>query len=59
MSEADAALNSMLQRDPSLQERIDNAYAYAMFPEIGKGGLIVDGAFGRGIGTGATFAGVA
>jgi lipid-binding SYLF domain-containing protein len=48
VSDSNSALQSMLLRDPSLQERIDNAFAYAVFPEVGKGGLIVGGAFGRG-----------
>lgn len=34
--------------DPTLQKQIDNAYAYAIFPSVGKGGAIVGGAYGRG-----------
>ena len=49
VSDSDEALSSMLLRDPSLQDRIDHAYAYAVFPSVGKGGLIVGGAFGRGV----------
>src|SRR5690242_5121293 len=40
VSESDAALKSMLLSDPSLQEWIDNGYAYAVFPAVGKGGVI-------------------
>ena len=42
-------LESMLLRDPSLKERIDHAFAYAIFPGVGKGAFVVGGAFGRGI----------
>jgi len=49
ISEANAALNSMIDRDPGLQDWVDEAYGYAMFPNIGKGGLWLGGGFGRGI----------
>jgi lipid-binding SYLF domain-containing protein len=34
--------------DPSLEKQIANAYGYAIFPSVGKGGLVVGGAYGRG-----------
>lgn len=34
--------------DPSLDNLLNNAYGYAIFPSVGKGGLIVGGAYGRG-----------
>ncbi len=34
--------------DPSLQKHIANAYGYAIFPSVAKGGAIVGGAYGRG-----------
>lgn len=34
--------------DPSIQTYFDNAYAYAVLPEVTKGALLVGGAFGRG-----------
>jgi len=34
--------------DPSLEKQIANAYGYAVFPSVGKGGLVVGGAYGRG-----------
>lgn len=46
--EVETALSGFTRRDPSLQDRIDNAYGYAVFPSIGKGGAILGGAFGRG-----------
>lgn len=42
-------VREMQAADPSLREFLnDRAYAYAVFPEIGKGGVIVGGAYGRG-----------
>ena len=35
--------------DPSLDKFFKNAYGYAVFPSIGKGGFIVGGAHGKGI----------
>jgi lipid-binding SYLF domain-containing protein len=35
--------------DPSMQERFENARAYAVFPEVGKGAVGVGGAYGRGM----------
>jgi lipid-binding SYLF domain-containing protein len=46
---ARATLSEMEARDPSLPGLLQDAYAYAVFPSIGKGGAIVGGAFGRGI----------
>ncbi len=46
---ADAALAQMKARDAGLGNLVSNAHGYAIFPEIGKGGLIVGGAYGRGI----------
>lgn len=34
--------------DPTLGGFIDKAYGYAFFPSVGKGGLVVGGAYGRG-----------
>lgn len=49
ISESRSALSRFVDRDPGLQRWIDNAHGYAVFPEVGKGGLVVGGAFGRGI----------
>lgn len=46
---ADATLETMLARDPGLRQTLNTAYGYAVFPEIGKGGLLVGGAYGRGV----------
>ena len=46
---SDATLDAMKQRDSSLESFLDRAHAYAVFPSVGKGGLIAGGAYGRGV----------
>jgi lipid-binding SYLF domain-containing protein len=46
---ASATLDTMTARDPRLEELLGRAVGYAVFPEIGKGGAVVGGAFGRGV----------
>jgi hypothetical protein len=47
--EAGTTLNEMYRADPSLRDFVGNrGYAYAIFPEVGKGGVGVGGAYGRG-----------
>jgi lipid-binding SYLF domain-containing protein len=48
VSDADATLETMLARDSDLAPLLDRAAGYAIFPNVGKGGVIVGGAFGRG-----------
>jgi len=36
-------------KDPSLSSWFDTAYAYAVFPNVGKGGIGIGGAHGKGI----------
>ena len=43
-----ATLDSMRREDPSFGQFLDRAYGYAVYPTVGKGGLIVGGSFGRG-----------
>jgi lipid-binding SYLF domain-containing protein len=49
VAEADAALQSMIARDPSLRDFINGAPGYAVFPDIGKAGAVIGGAYGRGV----------
>jgi lipid-binding SYLF domain-containing protein len=49
VSEADAAVQSMIAKDPSLRDFIAGAHGYAAFPNIGKAGVGVGGASGRGV----------
>ena len=37
------------EKDPSLVKWFDAAYAYAVFPRVGKGGIGIGGAHGKGI----------
>jgi len=37
------------QKDPSMAKWFDTAYAYAVYPNVGKGGIGVGGAHGKGI----------
>jgi len=36
------------ENDPGIQRFFDNAYGYAVFPTVGKGGVGIGGAYGRG-----------
>jgi lipid-binding SYLF domain-containing protein len=48
-SRAASTLETMKARDARLGELLDSSVGYAVFPEIGKGGALVGGAFGRGV----------
>ena len=43
------AILEIQRKDPGIQKFFDNSAAYAVLPSVGKGGLIVGGAFGRGL----------
>jgi len=45
---ADGSLGEMKAEDPGLNSFLSNAYGYAIFPSVGKGGFIVGGGYGRG-----------
>ena len=46
--DAQGELKKLIAEDPSLDKFLDNAYGYAVFPSVGKGGLIAGGSYGRG-----------
>ncbi|HVK86926.1 MAG TPA: lipid-binding SYLF domain-containing protein [Kofleriaceae bacterium] len=46
---ANATLATMQQRDPGLRNLLGTSAGYVVFPEIGKGGLVVGGASGMGV----------
>jgi len=48
LSAAKAIINAK-GKDPSLAKWFDEAYAYAVFPTVGKGGIGIGGAHGNGI----------
>ena len=41
-------LKHMTEKDPELELMLKKSAGYAIFPEVGKGGLLFGGAFGRG-----------
>jgi lipid-binding SYLF domain-containing protein len=42
-------IDSFLQADPGLKSFFDEAYGYAVFPNVGKGAYIIGGGYGRGM----------
>jgi len=47
--QAQAALQSMRSREPMIDSVLDDAAGYAVFPSIGKAGVVAGAAYGRGI----------
>ncbi|MBA3272893.1 MAG: lipid-binding SYLF domain-containing protein [Chthoniobacterales bacterium] len=47
-SEGEAALERMYSWGPDLEAFVDGAHGYAIFPSVGKAGLLVGAAYGRG-----------
>ena len=39
---------NVFKQSPQVQPYFKNAYGYAVFPTIGKGGLVIGGAYGKG-----------
>jgi lipid-binding SYLF domain-containing protein len=48
-NKAMATLRDMQQKAPGLSNALQGAYAYAVFPDVGKGAFIVGGAGGAGV----------
>jgi len=46
-AEYDATI-SVFRKSPAVQPFFDNAYGYAVFPTVGKGAIVVGGAYGEG-----------
>ena len=38
----------MFNNSPSIKPFFENAYGYAVFPTVGKGGIVIGGAYGKG-----------
>jgi lipid-binding SYLF domain-containing protein len=49
VAEASSRWQQMRTADPSLDTLVQRGYGYALFPDVGKGGLGVGGAYGRGV----------
>jgi len=47
--EAQAVLKQMQAQDETLRGFLDRGHSHAIFPNVGKGGLGVGGAYGRGV----------
>lgn len=43
------AILAVKEKDPGMQSWFDNSAGYAVFPKVGKGGIIVGGAHGKGL----------
>jgi lipid-binding SYLF domain-containing protein len=43
-----AAIAALKERDPGIEEFFENAFAYAIFPSVGKGAVGIGGAHGEG-----------
>jgi len=48
MQDSKEARTSFVKTDPSMQQLFSKSHAYVIFPNIGKGGLVVGGAGGNG-----------
>jgi len=49
VAEARSRLQQMSTEDPTLEALVKKGHGYALFPNIGKAGLVVGGAYGRGV----------
>ncbi len=49
ITDSRTAINAFIKTDADMKKLFDNSYAYVVFPNVGKGGLGVGGAFGNGI----------
>lgn len=49
MKEADEAVAEFLKVDPGMRKYFDESAGCAVFPNVGKGGLIIGGASGNGV----------
>lgn len=49
IADARASVVRFVDRDPGLQEWVNHAHGYVVFPSVGKGGLGVGGSYGRGV----------
>jgi lipid-binding SYLF domain-containing protein len=48
-AQSQQAVSDFQRTDPSLQKFLDSSAGYAVFPDVGKGGLIIGGAHGKGV----------
>ncbi len=48
-AKAQEAIAALKEKDPSVQRFFDNAVAYVVIPTVGKGGIGIGGARGKGV----------
>ena len=48
MQKASATIAAFKKKDPSIKGFFNRSYGYAVFPTVGKGGIGIGGAFGKG-----------
>ncbi len=48
-NDAEEAKRAFIQEDPRMEEHLNNAVGYAIFPNVGKGAYILGGAAGNGV----------
>lgn len=46
---AEVELKHFYREDPALKNFVDASAGYVVFPEVGKGGLVIGGTYGRGV----------
>jgi lipid-binding SYLF domain-containing protein len=49
LAEAGSTMKQMSAEDPTLGTLVQRGYGYTLFPKVTKGGLVVGGAYGRGV----------
>ncbi|MDD7886580.1 lipid-binding SYLF domain-containing protein [Flavivirga sp. 57AJ16] len=49
MADAEQAKTTLITKDPGLDKFFKNSSGYVIFPNVGKGGLIIGGASGNGV----------
>ncbi len=47
--EVQGAILGLLEKDPGMKDWFDNSAGYAVFPKVGKGGIGIGGAYGKGL----------
>lgn len=49
MADAEKAKSTLMSKDAGLEKFFENSSGYVIFPNVGKGGLIIGGATGNGV----------
>ncbi|MEM9064871.1 MAG: YSC84-related protein [Planctomycetota bacterium] len=47
--DVDSAVEDFIDQDPSLERWFEDSYGFAIFPNVGKGGIGIGGAYGEGL----------